>query len=297
MSKLVDRLHINRNKDSVSEKQTHPVQSVNKSDQKTSCQPVLQKKHKDNTLSCRYELKYRILETKARAIARYIQSYISPDPYARKTPNQEYPISSLYFDSNNLHLCRETLEGKKNRFKLRIRCYDDDPQSVCFFEIKRRIDNVIIKDRARVPRNCIKDAIQGNPLQTSLYKKDRNALDQFNFYIHTLCANPVSMVRYMRQAFEDDSSNRVRITLDRELAFKTPTGVSVSTNGSGWHPVSMDFVILEIKFTNRYPAWLSDMVKIFDLKQTAMSKYCASVRQSHQMGILTFSDMVNIENG
>ncbi|HOM77439.1 MAG TPA: hypothetical protein PLE88_13075, partial [Anaerohalosphaeraceae bacterium] len=33
----------------------------------------------DTTLLCRYELKYRIPETKARAIAQYVSAFIHPD--------------------------------------------------------------------------------------------------------------------------------------------------------------------------------------------------------------------------
>ncbi len=245
---------------------------------------IQHKSNSDKMLSCRYELKYRIRETKARAIAQYLQSYISPDQYARKRPGHEYPISSLYFDSNDLHLCKETLEGRKNRFKLRIRCYDDDPQSICFFEIKRRINTVIFKTRTRIPKVHLLDAIRGNMISSELYKRDRETLDQFNFYLQTLRANPILSVRYMREAYEGDSSNRVRITFDRELAFKAVDTPVVSVSGQGWHTVPMDFVILEIKFTDRYPCWLTDMVKIFDLKQTAMSKYVSSVKQSCNMG-------------
>jgi hypothetical protein len=247
-------------------------------------EPILRKARQDPTLSCRYELKYRIRETKARAMARYIQSYIALDQYARKHPSQQYPISSLYFDSDHLQLYRETIEGKKSRFKLRVRCYDDDLDSVCFFEIKRRIDDVILKDRARIPKVHLLDAIRGNALPVSLYKKDQKILDQFNFYLQTLRARPMVMVRYKRQAFEGDSSNRVRITFDRQLAFRTVHEPVLSVNGPDWHVVPMDFVILEIKFTDRYPFWLTDLVKVFDLKRTAMSKYCSSVKQSCSMG-------------
>ncbi|MHC5145368.1 MAG: polyphosphate polymerase domain-containing protein, partial [Planctomycetota bacterium] len=174
--------------------------------------------------------------------------------------------------------------GKKNRFKLRIRCYDDKPESMCFFEIKRRINNVILKDRARIPKAQIENALAGSVISAPLYKKDEKALSQFRFYTRTLCARPVVMVRYQRQAYEGASSNRVRVTFDRQLDFKAVDTPFVSTDGRGWSGVPMDFVILEIKFTDRYPFWLTDMVKIFDLKQTAMSKYVSTVKQSCNMG-------------
>jgi len=239
---------------------------------------------KDSMISCRYELKYRIQESKARAIAHYIQSYISADQYSRKSPDYQYPISSLYFDSNQLHLCNETIEKKTNRFKLRVRCYDDNPESPCFFEIKRRLNTVIVKDRARLSKTSFADILLARRIPGDLHKKDIEVLHQFLLYVQMLQARPIVLVRYMRQAFEDDSYNRVRITFDRELSFKTVDFPVLMVNGPGWNRIPMDFVILEIKFNNRYPAWLNDMVKIFDLKQTAMSKYVSSVKQSYFTG-------------
>ncbi|MBC8379309.1 MAG: polyphosphate polymerase domain-containing protein [Planctomycetes bacterium] len=235
-------------------------------------------------LSCRYELKYRIRESKARAVAEYIRPYIHVDRYARNMPNQEYPISSLYFDSDQLHLCKETMERKTNRFKLRVRTYDDDVKSPCFVEIKRRLNNVILKDRCRIPKEMLERVIRDMYVPDSLYKNDEKSLMQFQFYLRSLCARPVVLVRYMRQAFEGDSNTRVRITFDRKLSFKSTNRPKVILNGGGWRRIPMDFVILEIKFTGRYPLWLSEMVKVFDLKQTAMSKYVSSVRQSCSMG-------------
>ncbi|MHC4882170.1 MAG: VTC domain-containing protein [Planctomycetota bacterium] len=239
---------------------------------------------KDSMLSCRYELKYRIQESKARAIARYIQSYVSADQYCRKCPDYQYPISSLYFDSKEFHLCRETIERKVNRLKLRVRCYDDNPDSPCFFEIKRRLNRVILKDRARLPKSSFSDIIQAHRIPEDLHKKDIEVLHQFLLYVQMLQARPVVLVRYMRQAFEDNSCNRLRVTFDRKLSFKAIDYPVITTNGSGWQRIPMGFVILEIKFNNQYPAWLSDMIKIFDLKQTAMSKYVSSVKESCFMG-------------
>ena len=241
-------------------------------------------KDSDKMLSCRYELKYRIRESKARAIAQYVQSYIDVDHYSKLSPNLEYPISSLYLDSDNLHLCKETMDKKTNRFKLRVRCYDDKPDTPCFVEIKRRLNSVIMKDRSRLSKDVLRRVIQEMYVPDSLYKKDKKTLRQFQFYIRTLCARPVVLVRYMRQAFEGNSRNRVRITFDRQLGFKTVDEPILEVRGSNWFNVPMDFVVLEIKFTNHYPLWLSDMVKAFDLKQTSMSKYVSSVKQSCSMG-------------
>jgi len=243
----------------------------------------LHSRHKDTTLACRYELKYRIPEAKARAIAEYIKPYIHLDRYARLRPRGEYPVVSLYLDSEGFRLARETLEGKKNRFKLRIRAYSDNPESPRFFEIKRRINNVIIKSRARVRYEDVGRILQTGRMPSD-YKTDEKALRQFLLYTRYINARPIVLVRYMRQAFEGDSDNRVRVTFDRQLCHLATQQPEVRLNSSGWQPARLGFVVLEIKFTAKYPVWLSKMVKVFDLKQSAMSKYASSVRKSCHMG-------------
>ncbi len=46
----------------------------------------------------------------------------------------------LYLDSNHLRTFHAANDGERNRYKLRIRYYDDDPYSPVAFEIKRRMN-------------------------------------------------------------------------------------------------------------------------------------------------------------
>jgi len=242
------------------------------------------KKSKDNTLACRYELKYRIPEFKARGIAAFIKPYLHIDKYSLSQPTGQYPISSLYFDSKNLSLFRETTEGKKNRFKLRLRTYSDDQKAPYFIEVKRRINNVIIKGRARIAREDFSSVMSGGLAPSNKYREDENLIRQFQLYKDSINAIPIVQVRYMRQAFEGDTPHRVRVTFDRQLHYKTTRDPQVNVYGPGWHRIAINFVILEIKFTERFPAWLTQMVRCYDLKQGGFSKYVSSVKQSHSMG-------------
>jgi len=238
----------------------------------------------DKTLFCRYELKYHITEAQAAAVENFIKPYIHLDRYSRVQPDGYYPISSLYLDSDQFTLCRETLTGKKNRVKLRVRTYSDDPANPRFFEIKRRINNVILKSRAGVPEYLVEPIINGRIPTATENTQDDNTLRQFCLYMTSLNAKPVVLVKYRRKAYEDDSDNRVRITIDRNLCFKSTRKPEVTLNGSGWQSVPIDFVILEIKFTARYPGWLSSMVKSLGLKSSPMSKYTSSIKQSSLLG-------------
>jgi hypothetical protein len=236
----------------------------------------------DRTLGCRYELKYHITESTAAAIARYVTPFLQVDRYCKLQRRGDYPITSLYLDSENLRLCRETLGGQKNRFKLRIRSYTDEPEYPRFFEIKRRLNTVIVKSRARVMDRDVPTLLAGLPLPPQAYTADTDTINQFQLYVNSICAKPAVLVRYMRQAFEGDSHTRVRVTFDRELAYKITDRPEVRLGGPGWrrNPFNVNGVVLEIKFTGHFPAWLSNMVKYFNLRQRSISKYASSIEDA-----------------
>jgi hypothetical protein len=227
----------------------------------------------DGMLQCRFELKYQISESKAAAVEKFIQQYLQPDRYCKLQPTGSYPIASLYLDSPDLKLCRESVTGKKNRFKLRIRGYNDDPAYPKFFEIKRRLNFVIIKDRHRVSNRDIDKLLGGGPLPERYYSTEQKSLKQFLFYQQSLCARPIIQIKYLRRAYEDDSINRVRVTFDRQLSFRVTDKPVVLLGGSGWRRHPINDVILEIKFTSKFPAWLTRLVRCVELQQQSFSKY------------------------
>lgn len=246
-----------------------------------------QAKAVDRTLFCRHEIKYRIYESQAASVEEFIRPYLQLDRYSKLRRDRQYPIVSLYLDSNNLLLCKQTLRGHKNRFKLRIRSYTDEPGYPRFFEIKRRMNTIIIKNRARVRDEDVVTLLSGGSLPPQDYSTDEKTLNQFQLYMNSIRAKPTILIRYMRQAYEDTSHNRVRVTFDRHLCYKVTRKPKVLLNGQGgwqYHPISREGVILEIKFTARYPAWLSRLVACLNLRQDSFSKYATSLTDACSLG-------------
>lgn len=244
------------------------------------------KKTVDRMLACRYELKYLVTDVQAAGIASYIGPFLEPDKYSKLQRAGQYPIVSLYLDSPELRLCKETLTGVKNRFKLRIRSYTDEPEYPRFFEIKRRINTVIVKSRARVMDRDVPTLLRGRSLPPQGYTTDEAALRQFQLYVVTINAGPMVLIRYMRQAWESTSENRVRVTFDRDLCYKVTDEPYVRLGGSGWQQsdVTRGIAILEIKFTGSYPFWLTRLVRDFNLEVLAVSKYATSMEQAYRLG-------------
>lgn len=234
------------------------------------------------TIRYRHELKYHISESKAEAIAQFIKPHLQLDRYCKLQRSGDYPIVSLYLDSSDLWLCQESLRGHKNRFKLRIRSYTDEPDYPRFLEIKRRINTIIVKDRARIMNCDVPTLLSGLSLPPQNYTADTETISQFQLYMNNIKARPAVLVRYTRQAYEGGLENKLRVTFDRELAYNVTSLPEVRLGGGGWqlNPYTLGGIILEIKFTGNYPIWLSRMVKCFNLRQQSISKYASSIKES-----------------
>jgi len=237
----------------------------------------------DTTLSRRYEFKYLISPAKATAIDNYVAEYLPVDRFSKMYRDGYYDICSLYLDSPDMRLCRESMTGVLNRYKLRIRCYSDDPSTPRFFEIKRRANTVIIKSRAKVNIMDVPKILAGRFIQpASKLPQEVEKLKQFMLYMQSINARPVILIRYKRKAYEGVAENRVRVTFDKQLHFKVETAPSVYLNGNGWqmNNIGLKWIILEIKYTGRFPAWLNRMIEYFNIQQHSVSKYATSIKNA-----------------
>ena len=228
----------------------------------------------------RHEIKYVISEAKAAAMAAFIRPYMGLDRFNEFQEDRSYAIVSLYFDSDDLRLCRETQEGIKDRFKLRIRRYSDDPEFPSFFEIKYRMNRIIYKSRGRVMAGSMAGLIEGRIRPPRDNNRETQNIEQFLLLKTRAHAKPVVRVRYRREAYESFVNKNVRMTFDRGLACNVTQEIDVGLDGSGWEPVLRRGVIMEIKFTGRFPPWMTRMIRYFDIEQKSVSKFALSVAQA-----------------
>ena len=211
----------------------------------------------DNLQRQRYEHKYIIRENVALAVRDFVSSYLELDSFGATQPNKSYPVHSLYLDSPDLRLYQTTINGDKNRYKLRIRFYEDRPKAPVFFEIKRRTDNTISKQRGGVKREALDQVMAGQlPLPEHMASDDpqhRAAIEQFIHHMNELNATPKAHVAYYREAWISTDDNSVRVTMDRETRIQVDPTYRMSTEMTDPHYVFGDNIVLELKFTNRYP--------------------------------------------
>jgi hypothetical protein len=251
--------------------------------------------------SARFELKYVIEEARAVAVADFLTSYLRPSEHNGSGPIRGHPVISLYLDSPDFFFFKQAYTGVKNRMKLRIRFYDDEWKRPAFLEVKRRVSEVICKDRAMMTREGVRQILSaGWPRQPfwadSAHlihgKRRQDVNDDFWMFANTMRASGSIYVSYYREIYEAPEDEELRVTLDRYIYGSRYDGSGrLQVPKRGWRPylppymapLPKDGVILELKFDNQAPRWMFDLVKIFNLRQVPVCKYvaCMYAQQLH----------------
>jgi SPX domain protein involved in polyphosphate accumulation len=229
----------------------------------------------------RREIKYIVSEDTALAVRSFVSCYLQPDEFAVGRLGNAYSVHTLYLDSNHLATYRAANDGDRNRFKLRIRYYDDDPAAPVFFEIKRRINEGIVKQRARVRREAVHALLIGeSPRPEHLYSGNpQHWVDLLDFWqlVERLQAAPRAHNAYLREAYVNPGKATVRVTIDRNVCIEPEFGGELGTALANPVEVFAGVVIVELKFTDRMPAWMIEMVRGFDMKSSGAAKYVQGV--------------------
>lgn len=226
----------------------------------------------------RFEFKYLVSEWAARRIREQILLHLRPDSF---TQGEGYHVQSLYLDSPDLHLCRQTICGEKNRFKLRVRFYDNDPHKPVFLEIKRRVTVAVLKQRACVKREVVDQILATFDPDPSYLAKatpdNLRALQNFCDLARAINARPAAYTSYQREAYESEFDNSQRLTFDRYLRAGEYRGALSCEGFESWPLVPFSGVVFEMKFTDRFPTWMHDLAVEFNLDRISVPKYVECV--------------------
>jgi hypothetical protein len=238
----------------------------------------------------RYEMKYVMDESRAAAVRRFVAGYLRPSAFNNTGPFPGHPVISLYLDSPDLVFFRQAFTGHRNRAKLRIRFYDSDWNRPAFLEVKRRVNDVICKGRAKIPREVVRQMLCGIADKTyqphyGSFIRGRKEGDVFAMF-WGLCrrarARGVIYVSYVREIWEAPDDEEFRITFDRQITATPYDGnpclavPSVGLRPSPYY-ILPDGVVMELKFEDRPRTWMLDLVRRFDLRRIPMCKYSMCV--------------------
>jgi hypothetical protein len=174
--------------------------------------------------------------------------------------------------------------------KVRVRTYGLLNAPV-FLEVKRKHRRLVRKSRVLVPREGWAERGAQLPAHASAREQD------FWAQVSRHLLEPMTLVRYRREAWVGVHDDYARVTFDREVQFQPWDSWTLDGDDSAWH--SMDgadctkqvprAVVLELKCPTEAPVWMQRLVQSLELFRQSFSKYCTSIERGfgrrHPLGL------------
>lgn len=236
----------------------------------------------------RHEAKYVIPRSLVPEIREFIRPFCSPDPHCKGDPPC-YLITTLQLDSPTLALHHAKANEAVNRFKLRVRTYDNPGDSPVFIEIKRKIRGTIVKSRTAVPFSEWSEDLIKNPVIDLEFTSSKEEIGflEFRRLVHEIGAMPCVLIRYVRESYFGGLDHYSRVTFDSKLEYQPTDSWNSWGIGRRWIPMDSSVaqnkhfpfsgVILELKTLSDAPHWMIDLVSQFGLERTGNCKYSTAV--------------------
>ena len=226
-------------------------------------------------------------------------NYLEHDDYAAVRPNKAYKVRSIYLDSYDYKCYYEKLDGIHSRKKFRIRSYNKPANgSQAYFEIKRKYDNFIRKDRVRVPLPDIQRALTRSHSGLRFDDEDEKFFNNFYFYYQLRRLEPKVLVVYDREPFQCKFGSKLRITIDTGLRSKVVSDYDTLFDDEDLVRSFRKEFIFEVKFFQVLPQWINKVLEKFNLTRIAVSKYTSAIDaqriSSVTMNTLTRNDSYRI---
>ena len=217
----------------------------------------------------RQEEKYVLTTEEAICYANRFSQLLQPDMHSI---NGSYMVRSLYFDTPDDRDFFDKLNEQNLRRKIRLRIYDPHTPHVKL-ELKQKENMSQRKQTLLITRFDATALISGR--YSVLLSYHQPLADEIYSIMTGEAYRPRSIVEYRRKAFTVNGNN-TRITFDScinanetDLGFFSPT--------LPLYPVmSRGKEILEIKYSNFFPGYLSSIISQIDRTKISASKYCLS---------------------
>jgi len=188
-------------------------------------------------------------------------------------------ISSVYFDSPELHVYHDRLMRHDGASLLRIRWYGERSQSPDFPTfIERKVHREFWTGKKSVKERC---GIEQQYLNSVLYKKDlppeTNRDDKNGDFLSEVQAflnkkgekqQPMVRTQYQRSAFQEATNNAVRISIDADL--KMVREANAPKKSGDWcrdmsktiQPldiINFPYAVLEVKLQDEPAEWVTNL--------------------------------------
>ena len=156
-----------------------------------------------------------------------------------------------------------------------MRTYGEGSSNTVKFEIKRKHGQIVKKDSVTISREEAKEICLGN--YALLLDKNDPVLNEIYTTFVTKIYKPKVIVEYKRVAFVSPVSN-IRVTFDQDLRSNI-NHLDLFSAVKELMPVILESKqILEIKYDDFFPGYLSNVLSAVSSERMAISKYTLARR-------------------
>ena len=222
----------------------------------------------------RYELKFVLTAAQTRLVRRGLVGHMVPDQYGKTS------IASLYYDTPDRRLIRQSLEKPEFKEKLRLRTYGRaTEESPVFLELKRKAGGIVYKRRIQATLPRVRDFWAGKTMLTGDGQIGRELVSFKNQFARL---EPSCVIIYDRTAYVEPEGD-LRLTIDENPRYRTDRleltgemdGISLLEEGGS---------VLEVKIQQAMPLWLAGLLSAGGIYKTSYSKYGAAYCRTLRCG-------------
>lgn len=222
----------------------------------------------------RIEKKYLLTETQYRALMDRIGTHLRPDAFGRST------VLSLYLDTPDHRIIRQSIEAVDYKEKLRVRSYGTAKEdSTVFLELKKKYGGVVYKRRAAMTLGEARAYLSRGtkPFESQIMSEIDWAMKLYGR------PRGAMLIACEREAWFDEEHPDLRLTFDRDIRYRE-TELQLDRGSAGIALLPKDTVLLEIKTAGAMPLWLAHALDGEGILPRSFSKYGTGYARSLEKG-------------
>ncbi|NLZ46259.1 MAG: polyphosphate polymerase domain-containing protein [Clostridiales bacterium] len=212
----------------------------------------------------RYEKKYLLNQNQYQNFYKKVLEHMEVDCYGKTT------ICSLYYDTPDFRLIRNSIDKPVYKEKIRIRCYGiPSKDSLAFVELKRKFKGEVYKRRVNVPYNKAYQWLTNREEPKGMGQIGSEINWFLDFYKNLI---PSCIILYDRIALVGKDDKSLRITFDENIRYRD-TNLDISNGDEGNILLDRNMHLIEIKIQGAMPLWLTKTLSENRIYPTSFSKY------------------------
>lgn len=223
---------------------------------------INEKKVSDSVITTmkRVEMKYILNAEQLDYLQEALKGHMEVDQYGLTS------IASLYFDTPNHRLVRNSIEKPLFKEKIRLRSYGlAKENSKVYLELKRKTEKIVYKRRITTTQLEVEDFLSDYLDYEGQIGKELNFFrDQYKELV------PSFLIIYDRLAYYEPNGN-LRLTIDQNPRYRVKD-LNLSTSLEGNSLLPKGNAILEIKVQEAMPLWLVRILNEGKIYQSSFSK-------------------------